>query len=390
MTTMTMARTAVAGALVISALAAGAVAAAPAQAGSRIAAAWRTQFPPVPSGTLSSGLGSVSCSSATACAATGNFEGPGSNFVTFTEIWNGHHWSYLAIPGGDAASLNGVWCRAAKDCLAVGDVVSGSGLVPLVEHYNGTKWAAEKTADPADADRAFLTAVSCSGSSACTAVGFYINQQGNTHGLAERWNGSRWRLQTLPHPAGATSVQLNGVACPATNACRAVGSDPTGTFAESWNGTTWKIRPTLLLSGGRNGFLSAVSCTSASACTATGDYVAGQREVPLAERWNGSSWTPQHPPAPSRGRPGGLIGVSCASATSCSAVGFQGKSIASTHGLAEHWNGHQWSTQGVAAPAGGREYSLGAVSCPAPAVCEAAGFAAIANGDDRNLAERYS
>jgi hypothetical protein len=87
--------------------------------------------------------------------------------------------------------------------------------------------------------------------------------------------------------------------------------------------TTWEIQasPNVIV---RSGQIQAVSCPSVSACTAVGYYLdpAG-RYVPLAQAWNGSSWTK---PGPRRRvvRLGGFLRdgwVSCVTAGSCVAVG---------------------------------------------------------------------
>jgi hypothetical protein len=57
--------------------------------------------------------------------------------------------------------------------------------------------------------------------------------------LAERWNGTRWALQTTPNPAGG-SVSLNAVACLSATDCEAVGDNQTSsgvtvTMAERWS-----------------------------------------------------------------------------------------------------------------------------------------------------------
>ena len=81
-----------------------------------------------------------------------------------------------------------------------------------------------------------------------------------------------------------------------------------------------------------------MSCTSASACTAVGYYASGSTYVTLAERWNGTKWSIQHTPNPT-GAPGSwLDGVSCASASTCTAVGDPNFSPPQVT-LAERWNG---------------------------------------------------
>ncbi len=49
----------------------------------------------------------------------------------------------------------------------------------------------------------------------------------------------------------------------------------------------WSIQTTPNPAGGSNSILNGVSCTSASACTAVGNYSNGTATVTLAERWNG-------------------------------------------------------------------------------------------------------
>ena len=133
--------------------------------------------------------------------------------------------------------------------------------------------------------------MSCTSATACTAAGFYSNAT-TTVTLAERWNGTRWSIQTTPNPAGASSYSiLQGVSCTSATACTAFGEDGNGTtdvtLAERWNGSRWSIQHTPNPAGGSNSTLNGVSCASATACTAVGGSFNGTTGVTLAERWNG-------------------------------------------------------------------------------------------------------
>jgi hypothetical protein len=66
---------------------------------------------------------------------------------------------------------------------------------------------------------AFYGGVSCASATACTAVGAYNNTTGP---LAERWNGTSWKIQRAPNPAVAGSI-FYGVSCTSAAACTAVG-----------------------------------------------------------------------------------------------------------------------------------------------------------------------
>jgi hypothetical protein len=41
--------------------------------------------------------------------------------------------------------------------------------------------------------------------------------------MVQQWDGSRWSLVSTPNPSGATSSELNGVACPGATTCMAAG-----------------------------------------------------------------------------------------------------------------------------------------------------------------------
>ena len=109
--------------------------------------------------------------------------------------------------------------------------------------------------------------------------------------------------------------------------------------------------------------LSSVSCASPTTCEAVGSG--------LAEGWDGSSWTIQNTPNTPIGN--GLTSVSCTSASACEAVGSSGTSTLGHPGgttLAEAWNGASWSLQSGPNLAGG---TLSAVSCVSATTCEAVG-----------------
>jgi hypothetical protein len=214
--------------------------------------------------------------------------------------------------------------------------------------------------------------VSCTKANACTAVGYYTVNGGPGVLLAERWNGTQWSIETTPAPTGATASELNGVSCVSGSACTAVGdyTNSSGrrlTLAERWNGTKWSIEPSPNV-GSDDNELQGVSCPSASACTAVGDFYAVKAAATktLAERWNGSTWSLQSSPS-AAATDSDLRGVSCPSAIACVAVGDYG----SGPGVwIERWNGSRWSTQSAPNPTGSTLYG---VSCISGSACTAVG-----------------
>jgi hypothetical protein len=157
------------------------------------------------------------------------------------------------------------------------------------------------------------------------------------------------------------------------------------TLAEKWNGTSWSIMPTPNPSGALTSFLLGVSCTSATACTAVGYYDNSTSQSPsLAEAWNGSSWSIQPTPNPSSS--GVLRAVSCTSASACSAVGDD----TAGNTLAEAWNGTSWSIQSTPNPTGANASVLYGLSCTAATACTAVGSSYPSTGSIITLAEVWN
>lgn len=124
-------------------------------------------------------------------------------------------------------------------------------------------------------------------------------------------------------------------------------------------GTTPPGSPAAKVYVKRAGFLNGVSCVSATDCTAVGDYykTAAGPTLTLIERWNGTAWRVE--PSPALGRTGTLASVSCPSATSCAAVGS----------LIMGWNGVTWKVERQSSP-------FVSVSCATPHSCLAVGVTA--------------
>ncbi len=378
-----MRRLAIAGAALVALLLAGAAVAA--------ASGWSIEKTPNRKGFSDSRLFGVSCTSPKACIAVGAyyaFMTPG----TLAERWNGSKWSIQTTrkpKGSSGSQLNGVSCVSASACTAVGEYFTSHRQVTLAERWNGSKWSIEHTPNPKGGSTIELDGVSCRSARACTAVGFYF--KGSTVAtLAERWNGTRWSIEHTPNPKGVVGIiDLFGVSCSAARACMAVGYYYNGSsypsLAERWNGTKWSIEPTPNPTGSAQTVLAGVSCLSAHTCTAVGSWEDGSR-VTLAERWNGSKWSIQATPNPTGATRSELLGVSCTAADACTATGDYYGSAQVT--LAERWNGTKWSTQVTPNPTGATDVWLQGVSCASVRECTAVGYYFTASRTP-TLAERW-
>jgi hypothetical protein len=274
----------------------------------------------------------------------------------------------------------------------VGDVFSGSVLVPLAERWNGTTWTVQSPPAPSRATDSYLLADSCTSSKVCTAVGEYRTGSGDQFSFAEGWNGTSWKLEKTPDPSGTTTDALNWVSCVSADDCEAVGGVSPGSpglLIERWNGTSWKIESASLPSGGRDGYLLGVSCTSSSACTAVGDYFNGSHTVPLGELWNGTSWTTEAVAAPGGAVASSLSGVSCTSAKSCIAVGSEDLNSTGLQPMGERWSGTTWTIRPASVPSGSPS-ALVSVSCTSSSFCDGVGYFTPSGGNNTDLAEQWS
>jgi hypothetical protein len=240
-----------------------------------------------------------------------------------------------------------------------------------------------------------LLADSCSSSRACTAVGDYINRAGTVVALAERWNGTAWAIQADPAPPGSSASELDGVSCTGPDSCVAAGyqTDRAGVIvplAESWNGMSWTVQAAAAPPGAVSSALFAIACPAASACRAVGEEVLFTGQVfTLAERWDGRNWAIQPSPNPGRAVDSALFAVSCPTASTCTAGGAFEGSNGITATLAERQDGTRWAIQRTPGPAGAVTGELEGMSCTSAAACTGTGFSTSAAGTTTTLAEGW-
>lgn len=360
------------------------------------AATWSNQTTADPGTALSGSLAGVACPGTTSCFGAGRWDNGSATFAQ-AQAWGGS-WaqSALATPSGGwvASELQGVSCTASTECTAVGSYDDGTVTRTLVER-RGSSWAHQSSPNPSGHQGSYLAGVSCSSSSLCTAVGSYVDSGGTQRTLALRWASGSWSQQMLPGiPAGATSAQLSGVSCPTSTSCVAVGSWTDSAFVQhpyglSWNGTTWSVSSVVDPAGSVGAVLSGISCSAPGTCTAVGSWNSGTAFAPLIERLASGSWATQTPALPAGASSSLLTGVSCSSATHCSAVGYQyaGSGIAS---LAELWSSGRWNVESTPSPAGATGSLLSGIHCRSSTECTAVGQWFNSGSVVRSLALRYS
>jgi hypothetical protein len=185
--------------------------------------------------------------------------------------------------------LSGVSCVSGTDCWAAGYWSTLARKGTLTEHWDGASWSAVR-APTSRNTHASLGGVSCV-RAACMAVG----ATGAGGPLAEAFDGSGWALSAAASPPGAAWSQLGAVSCASASACMAVGGSAGGPagqpLAEQWNGTTWSVTPAPVPAGAAASRLNGVWCVTAGDCWAVGSRDTTTRVAGLIEHWDGTSWT---------------------------------------------------------------------------------------------------
>ncbi|HTS35159.1 MAG TPA: hypothetical protein VMH04_05765 [Candidatus Solibacter sp.] len=231
------------------------------------------------------------------------------------EQWNGSKWSVFPGPkfnAGDQPDIFAMTSTSASDIWAIGSLLGDDGqqLFYLFEHYDGTKW----TATTQISGDAFLFGASADATNDVWAVGFNGPENDDSRTLAMHFHGSTWK--SVPTPSvGNGANQLNGVLALAPNNVWAVGfstpdappkEDATLTLIEHFDGTSWSVVPSpnvgpnSIYQSNRLFGLTANSPTDIWAFGSYFDADGSGQQFTLLEHWDGTSWTIQPSPNPTK------------------------------------------------------------------------------------------
>ena len=261
-------------------------------------------------------------------------------------------------------------------------------------------WTIQSTPNPEEGLEKVskLAAVSCTTLSACTAVGEYRNSSGVPQGLAERLEGSAWKIQATPERS--EPVSLTGVSCLTANNCTAAGAALSGTtdlpIVEHWSGgSEWQSQQ--VPNRGLGGRFTGISCTGPNECTAVGYFQSSATEVEtLAERWNGENWETQSTPNIVGAKLTELTGVSCNDflilglfERECIASGYAKNLLGNYEAIGERWDGTKWEILSAVREQTNASVLTG-ISCAPSTECVAVGYLENASGVDVALADRWT
>ncbi|HSZ35482.1 MAG TPA: hypothetical protein VK773_00205, partial [Acidimicrobiales bacterium] len=212
----------------------------------RMGGTWSAQRAPEPPNGGTDGDGhqyalmtGVSCVSASACTAVGRFDDTSGHAHALVDTWNGANWIPADPPlpsnaGTLNAQLDSVSCASASFCAAVGlyaDTNSQTwGFIVTVANGSMTVEAAPQPANaqPESNQSALLFDVSCPSSTFCLATGSYRGASAATAGDIVSLSGTTWSSIEAPVPSNAV---VNGtqyslartVACFSSTACTVAG-----------------------------------------------------------------------------------------------------------------------------------------------------------------------
>jgi hypothetical protein len=320
-------------------------------------------------------------------------------------------WTAIEAPGpagGYDVELRSVACPSAT-CVAVGfsGVNSDGGDAFVIEAGSGSSWTAQSV--PLPVSQGELSGesgpfIACATSSACVAVGNFIDGTGGPvrSAFATGGPGSSWTASEPPLPANALAggdVELNSVTCPTSTQCVAVGwytdtSDQPEGLVLTGLGSSWQaaeVPAPANASSNSSTELYSVACASSSKCVIAGNYdIAGSGSATSAygaafflTGW-GSSWTATQAPVPAdvTNNPNGtfsdLVQVVCPG-TGCVAIGSYTNTSNQLEGLLEVQSGSSWTPIEAPVPAdaatdSGAGDELSGIGCTSSAACTAWGF----------------
>jgi hypothetical protein len=243
---------------------------------------------------------------------------------------------------GFFGGFNDVTSVSASDGWAVGGNTNG-----IIERYNGTRWSVVPSPDLLTGGNtwATLSGVDSVGSTTAFAVGRTTGSSSSA-AVALRWNGSAWSRLTVNRPAGA-NTSFTAVKAFSASDVWAVGTTSTSsvamTLAMHYSGSGWTT-PSTPSPGTRNNWVTAVDGTATNDVWAVGyslNLPYGNRiRQSMILHWNGSAWNQLS--SPNNGSTF-LYDVAPISRTDAWAVGSNAAGAFVTR-----WNGTSWTT--VTAP----------------------------------------
>jgi len=361
----------------------------------RVSGRWQVAvpiaLPPVAAPAGFASLSAIACTSSRSCVAVGTYSSPSVGSASGSEEpmavleVSGHWGRALAIvPPSDALRgtvgsgyATAVACAGADSCTILGTYANHSNVDRAFRATAVTKSPSGALSRATElpfhaltglypgAQSISLDGLACTSLANCISVGSVSTGGGaNSVAVTELEEGARWTPETVaPLPSNVTAKTSNswlyGVACPQVATCIAPGTiqysaqnDNTGALIEVLSGHTWTWHSAPPAPRGHSVFLDAVSCATPLLCSAVGGLIAGSTSFAGSSKalvgLGGASGLGSIVSVPlPNGGPGAadsnvLRSVACTRAGSCTAVGSESLSVATSlsfeHPVATEFN----------------------------------------------------
>ena len=254
--------------------------------------------------------------------------------------------------------LSGIACPTSTTCIAVGGDGTGGGGptgdgIYSIGTLSGGSWSwTSDSKTPSDSNGGgVLYAIQCVSTTECVAGGNDRNWHGVATSITDSNGQWTWGNETMVArtPSGDTG-RILALSCPSATLCVGVGdntanSGGAGSFTigtKAGGQWTWSADQTIPGDGTGQGFLEGVACPSTTACFAVGydNHLHGVKSVGtnVGGNW---SWTTENLVSVNGVSAGEIAGITCSSAVSCSTVGYSQAASGATSGEA---NGVQFGT----------------------------------------------
>jgi hypothetical protein len=216
------------------------------------------------------------------------------------------------------------------------------------------------------------------------------NAKGTVKGPDQTFTTPSWEILSTPNPSGASDTDLYDVSCePSMNVCTSVGKSTVSgadtPVAQRWNGTSWSEQTAAKKSASTHNRLFGVDCPSETRCLAVGNFQNSEGgPATLGELWNESKWSVQTTPVPSEATSSELVAVGCNSTANCRAGGsavIKGVKTA----IVEKWVSPTWSLESIPIPEGAKSSQLDGIDCIWSNFCVAVGRYTTSGGSVKSL-----
>ncbi len=298
--------------------------------------------------------------------------------------------------------FNGASCTTQPDspsitsaCVAVGFFADGPTVDGLMESSFNGKWGGNIFGSIATVTEPIE--VSCVPQAdnipTCVAVGEHYTNPRYPAQLVATGDANGFSPVAFRNPKGTRWSVLDDVSCASTTFCMLVGGAGTTrrtahglryishATAYRWTGSAMRRLSVPAPAHSRGAQLGGVSCASATSCVAVGNYTgAGGRSLPYSATWTSGSWKIRTARSIRGKGTTTFEAVSCTSPASCVAVGVAVRPGSTA--FAERYAAGAWSVLRIAPRRRSAFYS---VSCPAASACVAAG-----QSGTRSLIERWN